>query len=87
MLVSRGHGGSPAFVAPDAFALILERKRVPGEVDRFQWYCQSCDHLLHEERFVVSDDTADPVSQAYKNFFDNVEFRTCKHCGTVMPAP
>lgn len=77
---------SPRF-PPDAFALILERKRVPGEVDRFQWYCQSCDTLLHEETFVVSDYTADPVSQAYKNFFDSEEFRTCKHCGTVMPAP
>jgi 3-hydroxyanthranilate 3,4-dioxygenase len=27
------------------------------------------------------------VSKAYKNFFDSEEFRTCKACGTVMPAP
>jgi 3-hydroxyanthranilate 3,4-dioxygenase len=77
---------SPRF-PPDAFALILERKRRPGEVDRFQWFCPSCDHFLHEEQFTVSDYGADPVSQAYKRFFDSEEFRTCKHCGTVMPAP
>jgi 3-hydroxyanthranilate 3,4-dioxygenase len=41
---------SPRF-PPDAFALILERKRVAGEVDRFQWYCEVCDALLHEESF------------------------------------
>jgi 3-hydroxyanthranilate 3,4-dioxygenase len=56
---------SPRF-PPDAFALILERGRRPGEIDRF---------------------TKDPVSLAYKRFFDSVEARTCKACGTVMPAP
>ena len=77
---------SPRF-PPDAYALIVERKRRPGEIDRFHWYCQKCDGFLHEEIFVVSDYTADPVSKAYKNFFDSEAFRTCKKCGTVMPAP
>jgi 3-hydroxyanthranilate 3,4-dioxygenase len=77
---------SPRF-PPDAFALILERKRRPGEIDRFHWFCPNCDHFLHEEQFSVTDYSADPVSQAYKRFFDNEEFRTCKSCATVMPAP
>jgi 3-hydroxyanthranilate 3,4-dioxygenase len=77
---------SPRF-APDSFALVNERKRRPGETDRFQWYCQKCDNLLHEESFVVSDYTEDPVSKAYKKFFDSEDFRTCKKCGEVMPAP
>jgi len=77
---------SPRFPS-DAYALITERKRRPGEIDRFHWYCSNCDAFLHEETFVVSDYAADPVSKAYKNFFDSVEFRTCKKCKTVMPAP
>ena len=77
---------SPRF-PPDAYALIVERKRRPGEIDRFHWYCQKCDGFLHEETFVVKDYTEDPVSKAYKNFFDSEAFRTCKKCGTVMPAP
>jgi 3-hydroxyanthranilate 3,4-dioxygenase len=77
---------SPRF-PPDAYALIVERKRRPGEIDRFHWYCQKCDGFLHEETFVVKDYSADPVSKAYKNFFDSEAFRTCKNCGTVMPAP
>jgi 3-hydroxyanthranilate 3,4-dioxygenase len=44
-------------------------------------------NLLHEETFVVKDYTEDPVSKAYKNFFDSEVFRTCKKCGEVMPAP
>ncbi len=77
---------SPRF-PPDAFALISERKRRDGEIDRFHWYCEKCDYLLHEESFVVRDYAKDPVSKAYKNFFDNEEFRTCKKCGAIMPAP
>ncbi|MGD9944339.1 MAG: 3-hydroxybutyryl-CoA dehydratase [Burkholderiaceae bacterium] len=77
---------SPRF-PPDAFALIAERKRRPGEIDRFHWYCPKCDGFLHEEAFVVDDYRNDPVSQAYKRFFDSEAFRTCKACGEVMPAP
>jgi len=77
---------SPRF-PPDAFVLVLERGRQTGEIDRFQWFCPSCDNFLHEESFVVSDYGTDPVSRAYANFFDSEEFRTCSKCGTVMPRP
>ncbi len=77
---------SPRF-PPDAFALISERKRRPGEIDNFHWYCAQCDGLLHEEQFVVDDYAQDPVSKAYRRFFDSVEFRTCKRCGEIMAAP
>ena len=77
---------SPRF-PPDAFALISERKRRAGEIDMFHWYCPRCDTLLHEEKFIVHDYAEDPVSKAYKRFFDSEEFRTCKNCGEIMPAP
>jgi len=77
---------SPRF-PPNAFLLMIERKRRDGEVDRFQWFCPKCDAFLHEEQFVVSDYALDPVSKAYRRFFDSEEFRTCKSCGTIMPAP
>jgi 3-hydroxyanthranilate 3,4-dioxygenase len=77
---------SPRF-PPDAFLMVIERQRRAGEIDRFLWFCPSCDASLHEEQFVVDDYAKDPVSLAYKRFFDSEEFRTCKSCGTVMPAP
>jgi 3-hydroxyanthranilate 3,4-dioxygenase len=75
---------SPRF-APDAFALISERKRRDGEIDRFRWYCRNCDALLHDESFIVRDYAEDPVSKAYQTFFCNETWRTCKKCGEVMP--
>ncbi len=77
---------SPRF-PPDAFALILERKRHEGEIDRFHWFCRKCDAFLHEETFIVRDYREDPVSKAYRRFFENEGFRTCKKCGEVMPTP
>ena len=77
---------SPRF-PPEAFAMIVERGRREGEIDRFQWFCPTCDAFLHEEAAIVSDYRADPVSKAYQRFFDNEEARTCKSCGTVMPKP
>jgi 3-hydroxyanthranilate 3,4-dioxygenase len=77
---------SPRF-PPDAFAMIVERKRRPGEIDRFHWYCPKCDAFLHEVTFVVEDYTTDPVSKAYAEFFEDEHARTCKKCGTVMPTP
>lgn len=77
---------SPRFPA-DAFALISERRRRAGEVDRFHWYCSRCDGLLHEETFIVNDYAEDPVSKAYARFFGSEDFRTCKKCGEIMPAP
>lgn len=77
---------SPRF-PPDAFLFVLERMRKPGEIDRFQWFCSSCDNFLHEETFTVADYRTDPVSNAYRNFFDSEKARTCTKCGTVMPRP
>ena len=59
----------------------------PGDIDRFYWFCMNCDNFLHEETYIVDDYRADPVTQAYRNFYDSEEFRTCKKCGTIMPAP
>lgn len=76
---------SPRF-APDAFIIVLERLRRPGELDRFQWFCPSCGGFLHEESCHVDDYRSDPVSKAYQRFFADLQARTCKACGTVLPA-
>ena len=74
---------SPRF-PPDAFALIIERHRTEGEIDRFRWYCPSCKAFLHEEQANVADYSVDPVGRAYRNFFYNEDHRTCKACGHVL---
>src|SRR6476620_1712724 len=86
MYTPAGTPHSPRF-APDAYLLVVERKRREGEVDRFQWFCPKCDSLLHEVQAVVDDYKKDPVSKAYQQCFDSEQARTCKSCGNVMPKP
>lgn len=75
---------SPRF-APNSFQLVIERPRMPGEIDKFHWYCTECDGLLHVETYTVDDYKADPVTRAYERLNASETARTCSHCGTVMP--
>jgi 3-hydroxyanthranilate 3,4-dioxygenase len=77
---------SPRF-SPDAFVLVLERKRRADERDRFSWYCEKCAAPLHESVKHVTDYSADPVSLAYEEFWCSEANRTCSSCGFVTPRP
>ncbi len=69
----------------DSVGLVIERKRLPGEQDGLQWYCEACNHLLYEKYFTLHSIEKDflPVFEA---FFSNETLRTCERCGEVMPA-
>ena len=77
---------SPRF-SPDAFMLVLERKRQPGEQDRFMWFCEQCKTKLYEVVKHVGDYREDPVSRAYEAFYSAVSNRTCARCGHVTSRP
>ena len=77
---------SPRF-SPDAFVLVLERKRRAGESDRFTWYCDKCGAQLHQSVKQVADYREDPVSRAYEEFYGSEAHRTCGRCGHVTPRP
>jgi 3-hydroxyanthranilate 3,4-dioxygenase len=63
--------------------LVIERRRHPGERDGFQWYCESCNHLLYEE-FVELTNIETQFPPIFDRFFASKERRTCSRCGTVM---
>src|SRR5438876_10325807 len=73
---------SPRF-SPDAFVLVLERKRRPGETDRFQWFCDKCRTKLFETARTVTDYRQDVVSRAYEEFYASDGNLTCSQCGAV----
>jgi 3-hydroxyanthranilate 3,4-dioxygenase len=77
---------SPRF-SPDAFVLVLERKRRPGERDTFTWFCAACGAALYESIKHVTDYNADPVSRVYEEFYGSETHRTCAACGHVTPRP
>jgi len=35
--------------------LVIERKRRPGELDGFMWFCENCGEKLYEEYFQLTD--------------------------------
>jgi 3-hydroxyanthranilate 3,4-dioxygenase len=66
--------------------LVLERRRRPGEMDHFRWYCPSCHGVVHDAAFAV-EDLGTQVKQVIETFNADRSLRTCRACGTVMPPP
>jgi len=66
--------------------LVIERYRRDGEKDGFIWLCENCDNKLYEEYFEMTD-IVKQLPEVMKNFYGDIEKRTCKKCGTVMEPP
>jgi len=62
---------------------VLERHRNTGEVDKLLWFCENCDQPLHEAGFPLKD-IGSQIKEAIGEFKNDLEARTCKHCGAVM---
>lgn len=67
----------------DTVGLVIERRRRSGERDGFQWYCERCVALLHEE-YIELTDIEKQLPPVFDRFYASREARTCKQCGTVQ---
>ena len=66
--------------------LVIEYRRPEGMLDGLQWYCEQCNHKLHEVPFALKNIETDmPV--IFKEFYSDTEKRTCRSCGHVMEPP
>ena len=76
--------------SPQRFAntvgIVVERARLPHELDGFMWFCDHCSHKLYEE-FVYIDDIVGQLPPIFERFYGSDKNRTCDDCGTVMPKP
>jgi len=63
--------------------LVLERRRLAGELDGFVWFCEKCGDKLHEEFFHLTD-IVTQLPPMLECFFKSPEQSTCKKCGTRM---
>jgi 3-hydroxyanthranilate 3,4-dioxygenase len=70
----------------NSIGLVMERKRRPDEKDGLLWFCEKCNHPLHEAYFMLTDITSQ-FQIEFKRFYENKDLRTCKKCGTVMEPP
>jgi 3-hydroxyanthranilate 3,4-dioxygenase len=66
--------------------IVVERRRGPQELDGFSWYCENCGHRLYLERVAVHD-IVTQLPGIFSRFFSSLDRRTCKVCGSVLPAP
>lgn len=67
-----------------SIGLVIERKRAnQGFVDGLLWYCDSCNHKLHEVYFELNNIEKDFLPH-FEHFYNSEKLRTCEKCGTVM---
>jgi 3-hydroxyanthranilate 3,4-dioxygenase len=66
--------------------LVIERKREPGELDGFQWYCEHCGEKLYEE-FAAISDIVKQLPPIFDRFYGDERNLTCKKCGARMQRP
>lgn len=71
---------------PHSIGLVIERKRLPHELDGLEWYCERCNHLLYRERFPLTHiETQFPA--VFERYYASEDARTCKACGHVHARP
>ena len=66
--------------------LVVEKKREPGQVDGFQWYCEQCGAKLHEE-FVHVTNIVTQLPPLFQRFYGDESKRVCKACGARFTDP
>lgn len=68
----------------NSLGLVIERKREgTGLHDGLMWFCEKCNHKLHEAKFELHDIEKDFLPH-FKKYYNSEELRTCDSCGYVM---
>ena len=70
----------------DTVGLVVERKRLPEELDGFMWFCEQCNNKLYEEYLYISD-IVGQLPPIFERFYNSEENRTCSQCNSVMARP
>lgn len=67
-----------------SIGLVIERIRAGrGFTDGLLWFCEECNHPLHQSHFELLDIEKDFIPH-FKHFYNNEALRTCRNCGHVM---
>ncbi len=66
----------------NSIGLVIERVREQGTLEKFRWYCDGCNGIVHEVELQVNDIVAD-LPPVFKAFYESEDARTCPNCGTL----
>jgi 3-hydroxyanthranilate 3,4-dioxygenase len=75
---------SPQRPEPGSVGLVIERIRTEGTLEKFQWYCQRCNALVHVVELQVRDIVTD-LPPVFTAFYGDEQARTCARCGALHP--
>ena len=64
--------------------LVVERIRLPGELDAFEWYCEQCDACHHRREFELADIEKD-LPPVFDEYYGDAALRICSSCRHVNP--
>jgi len=70
----------------NTIGLVIERKRTAEELDGFIWYCDECNHKIHEE-YIPLKSIVDDLPPLFTRFWDSAENRTCGQCNAILQKP
>lgn len=75
---------SPQRPEPGSIGLVVERIREQGMTERFRWYCDECNAIVHDVELQVRDIVAD-LPPVFDGFYASEAARTCPQCGAIHP--
>lgn len=64
----------------DTVGVVIERKRMPGEIDHLRWYCDACSAVVYEESFFCTD-LGSQLKPVIERYVSTESLRVCKACG------
>jgi 3-hydroxyanthranilate 3,4-dioxygenase len=75
---------SPQRPEPGSVGLVIERTRPAGVIDGFEWYCPSCNGLVHRVEVQLLS-IVDDLPPLFERFYASDDLRKCPGCGTMHP--
>lgn len=75
---------SPQRPEEGSIGIVIERIRQQGTLEKFQWYCFECNHLVHEVELQVRS-LVDDLPPVFAAFHADEAARVCGNCGAVHP--
>ena len=66
-----------------SIGLVIERKRGTEYTDGLMWFCDNCNHKLHDTYFHLNDVEKD-FQPRFREFYSSQEMRSCNSCGHEM---
>jgi 3-hydroxyanthranilate 3,4-dioxygenase len=83
MLVPAGVAHSPRR-PHDTWGVVLERRRLPGEIDQIAWFCERCGNELRRAPFQLADIETE-LAAIIAEFNAQTSAHRCSRCAAVLP--